>query len=142
MTNLHCDKAFLNPYLLDEVRLHDDVDAKEALNKVLQKTIHTLNAYTLALRNFADFMENQGPFFDTTLMKDLDLLSHEWWDLIRVGGHTLTHIVHCILTQMCFASSFERNWSSYSFVHSKMQNQFTSNQAKDLMYIYINSKLL
>jgi hypothetical protein len=27
--------AFLNPYLLGEVRLHDDANAKEALNKVL-----------------------------------------------------------------------------------------------------------
>ncbi len=34
-TNLHYVGAILNPYLLGEVRLHDDVDVKEALNKVL-----------------------------------------------------------------------------------------------------------
>jgi len=34
-TNLHYTRAFLNPYLLGEACLHDDVDAKEALYRVL-----------------------------------------------------------------------------------------------------------
>ncbi len=38
-TDLHYARAFLNPYLLGEVCLHDDVDAKEALNKVLRKQL-------------------------------------------------------------------------------------------------------
>jgi hypothetical protein len=33
--NLHYARALLNPYLLDEIHLHDDVDAKEVLNIVL-----------------------------------------------------------------------------------------------------------
>jgi hypothetical protein len=37
MTNLHYTKVFFNPYLLGEACLHDDVDAKKALNKVLRK---------------------------------------------------------------------------------------------------------
>jgi hypothetical protein len=36
-TNLHCVKVFLNPYLLGEAYLHDDIDAKEILNRVLWK---------------------------------------------------------------------------------------------------------
>jgi hypothetical protein len=35
MINLHYARAFFNPYLLDQAYLHDDVDVKEALNKVL-----------------------------------------------------------------------------------------------------------
>jgi hypothetical protein len=31
---MHYGGALLNPYLLGEARLHDDADAKEALNKV------------------------------------------------------------------------------------------------------------
>jgi hypothetical protein len=48
--------AFLNPYLLSEVHLH--ANAKEALNKVLQKPVHTSTAYALVLINFTDFVEN------------------------------------------------------------------------------------
>jgi hypothetical protein len=36
--NLHYVGALFNPYLLGEVRIHDDANAKEALNRVLQKT--------------------------------------------------------------------------------------------------------
>jgi hypothetical protein len=50
--------AFLNPYLLGEVHLHDDANAKEALNKVLQKKIIIFTAYALVLIDFADFVEN------------------------------------------------------------------------------------
>jgi hypothetical protein len=51
MINLHYAKAFLNPYLLGEVHLHDDANAKEALNKVLRKTICTSTIYALALKD-------------------------------------------------------------------------------------------
>jgi len=51
-------RPFFNPYLLDENRLHDDADAKEALNIVLRKITHTLTAYALALKDFAYFTES------------------------------------------------------------------------------------
>jgi hypothetical protein len=59
--------AFHNPYLLCEARLHDDVDVKEALNKVLQKTIGTLTTCALVLKEFINFVESKVPFFDTPL---------------------------------------------------------------------------
>ncbi len=88
-TNLH--------YLLGEVCLHDDANVKEALNKVLWKIVRTPTTYALTLRDFADFVENRSPFFNTPPVKDLDLLPHEWWDLIGVGGCTLAPITHHIL---------------------------------------------
>ncbi len=57
ITNIHYARAFFNPYLLGEVHLHDDVDAKEALNKVLQKTTITPTTYALTLKDFEDFIE-------------------------------------------------------------------------------------
>jgi len=65
MINIHYVRAFFNLYLLGEVHLHDDVDVKVTLNRVLQKTTCTQIAYALVLRDFANFVENQGSFFDT-----------------------------------------------------------------------------
>jgi hypothetical protein len=56
-TDLHYAKALFNPYLLGEVLLHD-VDAKKALNKVLQKITSTMITYALALRDFANFVKS------------------------------------------------------------------------------------
>jgi hypothetical protein len=64
-TNLHYAGALLNPYLLGEACLHDDANAKEALNKVLRKIASTPNAYALTLKYFVDFVKSQGPFSHT-----------------------------------------------------------------------------
>ncbi len=51
--------------------------------------------------------------FDNPLVNDLNLFPHEWWDLIGIGAQTLTHIVRCILAQVCFALSCEQNRISH-----------------------------
>ncbi len=142
MTNLHYAMALLNPYLLGEVCLHGDANAKEALKRVLWKIACIPIACTLVLRNFVDFVKSQGPFYDTPPIKDLDLLPHEWWNLIRASGHTFAPVARYILEQVCFVSSCKQNWNSYLFVHSKMRNRWTSNWVEDLVYIYTNIKLL
>jgi hypothetical protein len=43
--NLHYEKTFFNSYLLVESHFHDDVDAKEAFNHVLQKKINSSMTY-------------------------------------------------------------------------------------------------
>jgi ABC-type transport system involved in cytochrome bd biosynthesis fused ATPase/permease subunit len=45
MSDLQYARVLFNPYLLDEAHLHDDADAKEALNKVLQKLANTSIVY-------------------------------------------------------------------------------------------------
>jgi hypothetical protein len=60
--DLHYAKALFNPYLLNEVHLHDDVDAKEVLNRMLQKNINSPTSYAQVLKDFTNFVENQRPF--------------------------------------------------------------------------------
>jgi hypothetical protein len=64
-TNLHYVRALFNPYLLREACLHDDVDAKEALNRVLWKITRTPIAYAQVLKDFVDFVKSQGLFSNT-----------------------------------------------------------------------------
>jgi hypothetical protein len=52
LIDLHCVEALLNP----------NVDAKETINRVLQKTVSTSTTYALALRDFVDFVKSQSPF--------------------------------------------------------------------------------
>ncbi len=97
MIDLHYVGAFLNPYLLGEVHLHDDEDVDKVLNGVLWKIVGNPIAYVEALKHFIDFVESWNHFSNTPLVNDLNLLPHEWRDLIGVGGCTLTPISHCIL---------------------------------------------
>jgi hypothetical protein len=72
-TNLHYVRALFNPYLLGEVCLHDDVDAKEALNKVLWKITHTPIAYAQVLKDVIDFVKSKGLFSNTPSSQGLVL---------------------------------------------------------------------
>jgi hypothetical protein len=58
-----------------------------------------------------------------------------------VGSNALPKIAKRILSLTCSASSCERNWSMYSFVHSKSRNRLGVDKAEALVYIYTNSKL-
>jgi hypothetical protein len=58
MTNLYYVGPFLNPYLLGEDCLHNDANAKEALNKILRKTVCMPSAYALVLKSFTNFVES------------------------------------------------------------------------------------
>ena len=54
----------------------------------------------------------------------------------------LQTIARRILAQVCSISSYERNWSTYSFVHNKVRNRLHPSRVEDLVYIYMNSRLL
>ncbi len=58
MINLHYARALFNPYLLGEVHLHDDANAKEALNRLLQKIVGTLIAYAQVCKDFTNFVQS------------------------------------------------------------------------------------
>ena len=40
------------------------------------------------------------------------------------------------------SSLCEWNWNSYSFVHNKSRNRLQSKRAKNLVYVYTNSRLM
>jgi hypothetical protein len=40
------------------------------------------------------------------------------------------------------SSFYERNWSNYSIVYNKFENRLQLKRAKDLVYVYTNSRLL
>jgi hypothetical protein len=84
-------KVFFNSHLLVKTCLHDDVDAKEALNHVLWKNTLNLMTYAQILKDFGDFVESRK-FFLHPQVDDLKLLPHEWWDFIKSWCmHICTH---------------------------------------------------
>jgi len=56
--NLHYVRALFNPYLRGEVHIHDDANAEEALNRVLQKTSSCPNYLWPRFKRFLKFCQN------------------------------------------------------------------------------------
>ncbi len=90
-TNLPYVKAFLNPYLLGETRLHDNANTKKMLNKVLQKITNTSIAYAQALKEFTNFVKSQCLFL-TPPKQMTSTCSHIsvriWLELVDTYSHT------------------------------------------------------
>ncbi|TXG51793.1 hypothetical protein EZV62_024317 [Acer yangbiense] len=64
-----------------------------------------------------------------------------WWLLHGSHAPLLQSIALKLLMQPS-SSCAERNWSTYSFVHSVSRNKMTPQRAKDLVFIHSNLRLL
>ena len=69
------------------------------------------------------------------------LFSAEWW--LNYGESTpiLRKIVMKVLSQTTTSSNCERNWSTFSFIHTKVRNRLTMQKLNKLVYIHYNIKL-
>jgi hypothetical protein len=67
---------------------------------------------------------------------------HLWWFISGSVGKFLPRIARRILAQVVSSSLCERNWSSFSFVHSKARNRLLPSRVEDLVYVYTNSRVL
>jgi len=95
--DLHYALAFLNPYLLGNNMIHDDVDAKEGIKHVLWKMLVDATSDVQALIDFADFVKGRGLFVNILVTTSLNVPPHEWWDLIRASAHTLAPMLNVFL---------------------------------------------
>lgn len=143
LTDLHYAAALLNPYMKGVREIHDSGKAKQALISVLQKLSGPLGvSYEEAMEDYMQFKDKTGPFNLTSgapVVATSKLLPHQWWNC--APANALPIIARRILSLTCSASSCERNWSMYSFVHNKVRNRLATKKAETLVYIYTNSKL-
>ena len=52
--------------------------------------------------------------------------------------HYFKKIALKLVGQPCSSSCCERNWSTYSFIHSLKRNKTTPKRAEDLVYVHSN----
>lgn len=142
LNDLHWAGAMLNPLLRGWAPLHEDENSRTILNRVLRRLAPDEDTYVQILHQYQDFLENRGPFADSTDPNVHAAPLHEWWDAMGGGVKALQTIARRILAQVCSASACERNWSMYSYVHNKSRNRLKHSRAEDLVYIYTNSRLI
>ncbi|KAL3742587.1 hypothetical protein ACJRO7_017975 [Eucalyptus globulus] len=65
-----------------------------------------------------------------------------WWVNHGACAPMLQSIALKLLAQPSSSSCAERNWSTYSFVHSARRNKMTPKRAEDLVFIHSNLRLL
>ncbi|XP_038999122.1 uncharacterized protein LOC120124534 [Hibiscus syriacus] len=65
-----------------------------------------------------------------------------WWANFGAKIPLLQSLAFKVLGKATSSSCCERNWSTYSFIHSLRRNKLNSSCAEDLVYIHYNLRLL
>ncbi|XP_077252158.1 uncharacterized protein LOC143891551 isoform X2 [Tasmannia lanceolata] len=139
---LHSAAAFLNPsiqYNQDNKFLGN---IKEEFLTVLEKLLPTPELrHDITSQIFA-FKKAQGLFGCNLARESRNTISPGmWWEQYGDSAPGLQRIAIRILSQVCSASTFERNWSTFQQIHSEKRNRLEKETLNDLLYINYNLKL-
>ena len=113
----------------------DDIDIFEMRNKCLQELFLDPNDHKTMKKEFADFSQMMNDFENVDSIEDRkDFEPKQWWG--THGGSTkfLKSLALKLLGQPSSSPSFERNCSTYSFIHSSERNKHTPERVEDLVF--------
>ena len=92
---------------------------------------------------FGNFSTKSGEFGDIDSIHDrYGMDPKNWWVAYGASAPLLQSLALKLLLQPSSSSCCERNWSTYSFVHSVRRNKMTPKRAEDLVFIHSNLRLL
>jgi hypothetical protein len=143
-SDLHYMGALLNPHLIKDMELRDDQHSMAGLMRVFQRLSDTAEEFQAMKAEFNLYFYTMSPYCGEHVWSPMGVkeVAHVWWFTSGSIGKLLPRIARRILAQVVSLPTCERNWSSYSFVHSKARNRLLSSCAKDLVYVYTNSRVL
>jgi len=77
--DLHFTRPLLNPYLLHDKELVDDLDATNTCRHVIMK-ICDPKEYAKVVKEFVAFRHREPPFHNMLELGEQMLSAHAWWD--------------------------------------------------------------
>lgn len=97
----------------------------------------------IAIMEFANFCSMSVEFGDPeSIEQRYELDPKSWWVMYGPSAPILQGLALKLLVQPSSSSCAERNWSTYSFVHSLKRNKSSTKRAEDLVFIHSNLRLL
>ncbi|CAM9003327.1 unnamed protein product [Rhodiola kirilowii] len=151
-TPLHCLAHSLNPRYYshewlteDASRVPPQTDAEISLarRKCFKRLFPNQGDYNKVMNEYANFSLERGDFGDSDSLQMRYTMDPKFW-CGNYGAITpiLQKLAIRLLGQPTSSSCSERNWSTYSFIHSLKRNKMNPKRAEDLVFIHNNLRLL
>ncbi|XP_068666308.1 uncharacterized protein [Aristolochia californica] len=139
---LHAAAAFLNPCIQYNQEIKFLGLIKEEFLAVLEKLLPTPESrQDITMQIFA-FKKAQGMFGCNLARESRNTISPGlWWEQYGDSAPGLQRVAVRILSQVCSASTFERNWSTSQQIPSEKRNKLEKETLNELLYINYNLKL-
>ncbi|KAL1204457.1 hypothetical protein V5N11_004043 [Cardamine amara subsp. amara] len=151
-TPLHCLAHSLNPRFYSEAWLdedstrigpHKDGEVSTERMKCFRRLFPSIEDHTKVMTEYALFSTKSGPFEDLICISEMSTMEPKfWWANFGAQTPILQTLAFKVLGQPSSSSCAERNWSTYSFIHSLKRNKLTTSRTQDLVYIHNNLRLL
>ncbi|KAG2431587.1 hypothetical protein HYH02_013280 [Chlamydomonas schloesseri] len=129
-------------YVLDpEFWDHNVSEAMEGFTTVVERMLDP-EAAAKAMVQLSAFRNKQGIFGRASVLTSAKTLAgHEFWEQYGGGVSELQRVAVRVLSMTASATSCERNWSTYGFIHNPRRNKLTPKRAQDLVYVFTNLRL-
>ncbi|XP_068498232.1 uncharacterized protein [Phaseolus vulgaris] len=109
---------------------HQDHEITQERKKCFMRYFDDANIRTQVNIEFANFSGRREDFDDADSLRDRSKMdAKSWWIVLGTHAPTLQKIALKLLGQPCSSSCCERNWSTYSFIHSLKRNKMTPKRA-------------
>ncbi|XP_058775440.1 uncharacterized protein LOC131649701 [Vicia villosa] len=150
-TPLHCLAHSLNPwYYSDEwlcedpnrVSPHEDEVISTQRNNCFRKLFKTVKERKKVKIEYANFSSKSNSFDSFDSIEDRWVLDPKSWWVTHGSPAPLQKLDLKLLVQPSSSSYCERNWSTYSFIHSLKRSKLIPKRAEDLVYVLTNLRLL
>ncbi|XP_073023708.1 uncharacterized protein [Primulina eburnea] len=140
--HLHAAAYFLNPLLQYSGTCVYTDEVKRGLKVVIKRLEPDLSAQASAMSEIKLFTDQTGEFGSSLAkMAVKKSLPAEWWNDYGDDAPHLRKIAIKILSQTCSSSGCERNWSTWSLVHTKLRNRLAVEKLHKLVYVHYNMRL-
>ncbi|XP_059072621.1 uncharacterized protein LOC131873636 [Cryptomeria japonica] len=120
----------------------EDDEVKAGFFRCIEKMFDSRDAGTIRTE-WGRFATLRG-YSDAAKM-DIDIMAQEdpllWWKCHGPKSLTTTLAIR-LLSQVSSSSAAERNWSTYSFIHSLKRNRLTSKRAEKLVAVHSALRLI
>ena len=122
---------------------HMDEEISSMRMKCFKKYFPNQDERRVVNTEYAKFSGCLEGFGDADSMVDRGVMEPLMWWLVH-GASTpmLQSLALKLLSQPCSSSCCERNWSTYSFIHSMRRNKMTPQRCEDLVFVHYNIRLL
>ncbi|KAH7422803.1 hypothetical protein KP509_12G026500 [Ceratopteris richardii] len=91
-----------------------------------------------------DAFQSMSGSFSRLVVKDKDRMHYavRWWEQFGPCVPNLQKLALYVLSQGSCASPCERNWSTFSLIHTKRRNRLMLKNVEKLVYIHTNLRLI
>lgn len=122
---------------------HQDSEIAKERKECLKKYYANEDQRRLVNEEFSSFSACLDEFASSDSMSDRGKMDPmKWWIVHGSTTPNLQKIALKLLGQPCSSSCCERNWSTYTFIHSLRRNRITPQRAEDLVFVHNNLRLL